>query len=97
MTIASPRPPVTSSINWRVRWRNKTWLGLFLAAVLSACYSLLPLLGITPAVSEDLLSQLIQVMLSLLTAMGVIIDPTTQGIGDSARAMGYEAPWPAHE
>ena len=25
--------------------------------------------------------------------IGVIVDPTTAGLGDSDRAMGYEEPW----
>ena len=29
-------------------------------------------------------------LLTLLTALGVVIDPTTQGVADSDRAMTYE-------
>lgn len=95
MSITTTHPHHGPAINWRVRWRNKTWLGLFLAALVSAGYSLLPLLGITPPVPEDTLTRGIQGLLALLTALGVIMDPTTQGVGDSARALAYEEPYPA--
>ena len=32
-------------------------------------------------------------ILSIQGQIGVIVDPTTAGIGDSERAMGYEVPW----
>ena len=34
--------------------------------------------------------QSVSALLTLLTALGVVIDPTTQGISDSDRAMTYE-------
>ena len=32
-------------------------------------------------------------MLTFLGLIGVLVDPTTAGIGDSERALGYEEPW----
>lgn len=32
-------------------------------------------------------------ILTALGVMGVIVDPTTSGLGDSKRAMTYESPW----
>ena len=31
-------------------------------------------------------------LVNLLVALGVVVDPTTQGVGDSERAMGYTEP-----
>lgn len=76
-------------INWRVRLRNKTWLAAMLALLTGFIYDLLALLGLTPAVEESWLMQLGETLLTLLTALGVVIDPTTKGAGDSERAMGY--------
>ena len=76
-------------INWKVRLRNKTWLASVLALVVSFVYDLLAMLDIVPPLSEDWLLSLMQTLLTLLTALGVVIDPTTDGAGDSDRAMGY--------
>nr|MBR4280291.1 phage holin [Clostridia bacterium] len=76
-------------INWKVRLRNKTWLASALALVISFVYDLLAMLEVIPPLSEDWLLSLTQTLLTLLTALGVVIDPTTDGAGDSDRAMRY--------
>jgi phi LC3 family holin len=35
-------------------------------------------------------------LLSLLAFLGIIVDPTTEGIGDSSQAMTYEEPKPVN-
>lgn len=79
-------------INWKVRLRNKTWVASLLALVITFVYNLLAMLDIVPAVTEDWLMSIVQTVLTLLTALGVVIDPTTQGMSDSDRAMLYQEP-----
>ena len=79
-------------INWKVRLRNKTWLATVLALIVSFVYDLLAMLEIVPAIGEDWLMSVIQPVLTLLTALGVVIDPTTSGATDSDRAMLYDEP-----
>ena len=79
-------------INWKVRLQNKTWLLAMAAALLAFVYQLLGLLGITPAVSQDQIAQLVGLAINVLVALGVVVDPTTSGMGDSAQAMTYEKP-----
>lgn len=76
-------------INWKVRLRNKTWLAAALALVIGFVYDLLAMVEFVPPLSEDWLMSLLQTILTLLTALGVVIDPTTDGAGDSDRAMTY--------
>lgn len=76
-------------INWKVRLRNKTWLTSVIALAISFVYDLLTMLDVAPPLSEDWLLSLCQTLLTLLTALGVVIDPTTDGAGDSDRAMTY--------
>ena len=77
-------------INWKIRLRNKTWLASVLALIVSFVYDLLAMLDYIPPLSEDWLLSLFQTLLTLLTALGVVIDPTTQGAKDSDRAMHYQ-------
>ena len=79
-------------INWKVRLRNKTWLMSIIALIITFVYDLLAMLEIVPAVTEDWLMSIVQTVLTLLTALGVVIDPTTKGMSDSDRAMLYQEP-----
>ena len=60
-----------------------------LALVVSFVYDLLAMADVVPPLSQDWLMSLIQTILTLLTALGVVIDPTTDGAADSDRAMTY--------
>lgn len=79
-------------INWKVRLRNKPWIMSFTALVITFVYDLLAMLEVVPAVSEERIMGIVQLVLTLLTALGVLIDPTTQGVSDSERAMLYVEP-----
>ncbi len=76
-------------INWKVRLRNKAWLASVIALVVGFVYDLLAMAEYVPPLSEDWLMSLFQTILTLLTALGVVIDPTTEGANDSDRAMNY--------
>jgi phi LC3 family holin len=80
-------------INWKVRFKNKVWLGSFFSLVVGFIYSLLALFDVFPAVTQNLVVQLLNQVLTFLGLIGVIVDPTTAGVGDSERAMGYETPY----
>lgn len=79
-------------INWKVRLRNKTWLASVLALIVAFAYNLLAAFEIVPSVSEEWVMGIISTVLTLLTALGVLIDPTTPGASDSERAMLYDEP-----
>ena len=80
-------------INWKVRFQNKVWLGRFFSLIVGFVYSLMALFDVFPAVTQNLVVQLLNQVLTFLGLIGVIVDPTTAGIGDSERAMGYEMPY----
>ena len=80
-------------INWKVRFKNKVWLGSFLNLIISFTYSMLALFDVFPSVTQSLILQLMNQVLTFLGLIGVIVDPTTAGIGDSERALGYEEPY----
>ena len=80
-------------INWKVRFRNKAWLASVAALVITFVYGMLEAFEIVPSVSEYRVGQIIQGLLTVLGLLGVVIDPTTAGVEDSNRAMGYERPW----
>lgn len=79
-------------INWKVRLRNKTWLAAMIALIVSFAYDLLAMIEVVPPVAEDKVMSIATLLLSLLTGIGVLIDPTTEGVADSDRAMLYDEP-----
>lgn len=79
-------------INWKVRFKNKTWLVTFLLAVLAFVYQILEMFNIVPPVTQDMATQLIAAVVNILVAFGVVIDPTTIGASDSAQALNYNEP-----
>ncbi len=79
-------------INWKVRFKNKTWLISFIVTVLAFVYQILGLFEITPTVSQNDVVQLVTLIVNMLAAVGVVVDPTTAGVSDSQRAMTYDSP-----
>lgn len=79
-------------INWKVRFKNKIWLVTFLSAIIAFIYQILSMFEIVPAISQENIIQVLMIIINLLVGLGVLIDPTTQGINDSNRAMRYTEP-----
>lgn len=84
-------------INWTLRLQNKTTLAALAATVLAFVYQLCGIFGIVSPVSQDSLLQLVAIVLNILVALGVITDPTTSGVSDSAQALGYDEPYTGGE
>ena len=80
-------------LNWKVRFKNKTWLSMFISLVVGFVFNILKMFDIVPVVTENLVMNIVGQILTFLGLIGVIVDPTTAGIEDSNRAMSYEEPW----
>lgn len=80
-------------VNWKVRFKNKTWLTSFFAAILTFIYTILGMFDVYPEVTKNDVGEIISSVLMFMSLIGVITDPTTEGFGDSIRALGYEKPW----
>ena len=81
-------------INWKVRLRNKAfWLALITAALLLV-QTVAALFGFALNLGDigDKLLAVVNAVFALLSILGVVVDPTTQGVGDSQRALGYVEP-----
>lgn len=81
-------------INWKVRIKNKMfWLAL-IPAVLLLVQVVAAVFGYTLDLG-DLGSKLLAVVnavFGILTLLGIVTDPTTAGLSDSAQALTYEEP-----
>ena len=83
------------NINWKVRIKNKT----FWIAVIPALFLLIQAVAAVFGFTLDLTTlhgkilAVVDAVFGLLVALGIVVDPTTVGVGDSNRAMTYVEPW----
>lgn len=80
------------NINWILRLKNKATLTALIAAALAFSYQVAGIFGVVLPVAQDELAQAAMLLVNILVALGVVVDPTTAGIGDSERAMNYTEP-----
>ena len=79
-------------INWKVRFKQPTFVIAFATLVISFIYKLLGLMEFVPSVTEDEVTQLVLIVVDILAGIGIVQDPTTKGVTDSERAMQFEKP-----
>ena len=81
-------------INWRVRLKNRAFWVAFVPALLLLVQVRAAVFGFTlnlDWLGERLLA-VVNAAFALLAILGVVADPTTAGVGDSAQALTYDSP-----
>ncbi len=81
-------------MNWLVRFKNKNfWLSL-IPAVLLLIQAVAAVFGYTLDFGElgNQLLTVVNAVFAVLVILGVVNDPTTDGLGDSAQALTYTRP-----
>lgn len=73
-------------MNFTLRLKNKATLTALIAAAVAFVYQILGIVGVIPAISQSDLTQLLGIVINLLVGLGVVVDPTTQGIRDGVKA-----------
>ena len=81
-------------INWKVRLKNKPFWLTAVPAVLLLASQVLKLFGVEwdYAGLAEQLTAIVGTIFAILALMGVVNDPTTQGVGDSRQALDYDRP-----
>ena len=81
-------------LNWTVRFKNKTFWLSFIPAVLLLIQVVAAVFGYTLDLGGlgDRLLDVINALFAVLALLGIVADPTTKGVGDSAQAMTYDKP-----
>lgn len=81
-------------INWKVRLKNPVFWVTIIPTGCTLVYQILSGLGITPKLAEDTITNILLSIVTALATLGVLVDPTTQGVEDSVLAMSYDEPKP---
>ena len=82
------------SINWRARIKNKAFWVAIIPADLLLVQQVCAVFGVALDF-EDLRAQLVAIVgtvFAILAILGIVVDPTTAGMGDSEQAMTYTEP-----
>ena len=81
-------------INWKVRIKNKTFWIAIIPAVILLIQAVAAVFGFTVDFSDmgDKLLEVVEAVFVVLVILGVVTDPTTEGISDSKQALTYETP-----
>lgn len=81
-------------INWTVRFKNKSFWLSFIPAVLLLVQVVAALFGFELDLGDigNRLLDVINALFAVLAILGIVVDPTTEGVGDSAQALTYDRP-----
>ena len=82
-------------INWLVRIRNKQFWVSVIPALALVIQAIAAVFGWTLDFTNitGRLIAVVDAVFALLVILGIVVDPTTAGVGDSRRALGYEEPY----
>lgn len=81
-------------INWQVRIKSKQfWLAL-IPAVLLLVQVVAAVFGFELDLGDigNRLLDVVNALFAVLAILGIVVDPTTEGVGDSAQALTYDRP-----
>ena len=83
------------NINWKVRVKNKVFWACLIPALFVLIKALLALFGVELDLSniQGKIMEVLDAVFLVLGVLGIVVDPTTAGTGDSARAMTYNKPF----
>lgn len=81
-------------INWKVRIKNKNFWIALIPAVLLLVQVIAAVFGYTLDLGElgDKLLAVVNALFAVLTILGIVTDPTTEGVADSTQALTYTEP-----
>lgn len=81
-------------INWKVRVRNKAFWVTLIPTALLLVSQVAGVFGFALDLTAlgDKLIGIAGTVFLILSLVGIVVDPTTEGVNDSERAMGYVAP-----
>lgn len=80
------------SINWKVRFKHKPFLIALFSILILLIQQVAGVFGFDTTIYNEQATEIFNTVLVLLSILGVISDPTTEGVSDSPNALRYEKP-----
>lgn len=79
-------------INWKVRFKHKPFLLSLFGLIVLLAQQVGSLFGYDTTIYNDQATDLFNTVLAILVLLGIVSDPTTEGLSDSQQAMRYHKP-----
>ena len=75
------------NLNLKIRLKNKTFIITMMTTIIAFVYQLLAQFEIVPKVTQDQTIQVLMLIVNILAGLGILVDPTTDGVKDSDRVL----------
>ncbi|WP_461467025.1 phage holin [Parvimonas micra] len=75
------------NLNLKIRLKNKTFIITMMTTIIAFVYQMLAQFEIVPKITQDQTIQILMLIVNILAGLGILVDPTTDGIKDSERVL----------
>lgn len=79
-------------MNLKLRLQNKVTLTALVLAIIALVYQILAIFNVAPEIAQDEIVKVAGMIINIAVMLGIVVDPTTAGVKDSEKAMGYTEP-----
>ena len=75
------------NLNLKIRLKNKTFVITMMTTIIAFVYQMLAQFEIVPKITQDQTIQALMLVVNILAGLGILVDPTTDGLKDSERVL----------
>lgn len=75
------------NLNLKIRLKNKTFIITMMTTIIAFVYQMLAQFEIVPKITQDQTMQFLMLIVNILAGLGILVDPTTDGVKDSERVL----------
>ena len=75
------------NLNLKIRLKNKTFIITMMTTIIAFVYQMLAQFEVVPKVTQDQTMQVFMLVVNILAGLGILVDPTTDGLKDSERVL----------
>lgn len=75
------------NLNLKIRLKNKTFIITMMTTIIAFVYQMLAQFEIVPKITQDQTIQVLMLIVNILAGLGILVDPTTDGVKDSERVL----------
>ena len=75
------------NLNLKIRLKNKTFIITMMTTIIAFVYQMLAQFEVVPKITQDQTIQILMLIVNILAGLGLLVDPTTDGVKDSDRVL----------
>ena len=75
------------NLNLKIRLKNKTFIITMMTTIIAFVYQMLAQFEVVPKITQDQTIQVLMIVVNILAGLGILVDPTTDGLKDSERVL----------